>query len=96
MTDMMRGRPAVYATFSSYDEVALHSGLERADTLDALRKLDKQFALCSRVGAACSREYRTPCGKPSVTAEPEGIERHVRPMLRTRDGDIRAGLTSAD
>ncbi|MGZ8707960.1 MAG: phage holin family protein, partial [Gaiellaceae bacterium] len=32
LTDMMRGRPAVYATFSSYDEVAHHSGLERADT----------------------------------------------------------------
>ena len=43
MTDMMRGRPAVYATFSSYDEVAHHSGLERADTLEALRKLDQQF-----------------------------------------------------
>ena len=39
--DMMRGRPAVYATFSSYDEVAHHSGLERADTLEALRKLDQ-------------------------------------------------------
>ena len=25
-----RGRPAIYATFSSYDEVAHHSGLERA------------------------------------------------------------------
>src|SRR6478609_5574536 len=31
LTDMMRGRPAVYATFASYDEVAHHSGLERAD-----------------------------------------------------------------
>ena len=41
--DMMRGRPAVYATFASYDEVAHHSGLERADTLEALRKLDQQF-----------------------------------------------------
>ena len=41
LTDMMRGRPAVYATFSSYDEVAHHSGLERADTLEALRKLDE-------------------------------------------------------
>src|SRR6478735_7287264 len=40
LTDMMRGRPAVYATFASYDEVAHHSGLERADTLEALRKLD--------------------------------------------------------
>jgi uncharacterized membrane protein YvlD (DUF360 family) len=47
--DMMRGRPAVYATFASYDEVAHHSGLERADTLEALRKLDEQFG---RVDAA--------------------------------------------
>ena len=44
LTDIMRGRPAVYATFSSYDEVAHHSGLERADTLEALRKLDNAFA----------------------------------------------------
>ena len=43
LTDMMRGRPAVYATFSSYDEVAHHSGLERSDTLEALRKLDDKF-----------------------------------------------------
>ena len=44
LTDIMRGRPAVYATFASYDEVAHHSGLERPDTLEALRKLDDQFA----------------------------------------------------
>jgi hypothetical protein len=44
LTDVMRGRPVVYATFSSYDEVAHHSGLERADTLEALRKLDEHFA----------------------------------------------------
>jgi uncharacterized membrane protein YvlD (DUF360 family) len=50
LTDMMRGRPAVYATFSSYDEVSHHSGLERADTLAALRKLDEQFG---RIEAAC-------------------------------------------
>jgi uncharacterized membrane protein YvlD (DUF360 family) len=49
LTDMMRGRPAVYATFSSYDEVAHHSGLMRVDTLEALRKLDQQF---SRLAAA--------------------------------------------
>ena len=40
LQDMFRGVPAVYATFASYDEVAHHSGLERADTLEALRKLD--------------------------------------------------------
>ena len=50
LTDIMRGRPAVYATFSSYDEVAHHSGLERADTLEALRKLDDKFG---HIAMAC-------------------------------------------
>jgi uncharacterized membrane protein YvlD (DUF360 family) len=57
LTDMMRGRPAIYATFSSYDEVAHHSGLERADTLEALRKLDKQFARLARARAYAPRPY---------------------------------------
>jgi uncharacterized membrane protein YvlD (DUF360 family) len=57
LTDMMRGRPAVYATFSSYDEVAHHSGLERADTLEALRKLDMQFAQIERASRYAPRPY---------------------------------------
>ena len=32
ISDMMMGVPAVYACFAGYDEVAHHSGLERADT----------------------------------------------------------------
>jgi uncharacterized membrane protein YvlD (DUF360 family) len=55
--DMMRGRPAVYATFSSYDEVAHHSGLERPDTLEALRKLDQQFGRIERARAFAPRPY---------------------------------------
>ncbi len=57
MTDMMRGRPAVYSTFSSYDEVAHHSGLERADTMEALRKLDQQFARIDRARRYAPRPY---------------------------------------
>ena len=57
LTDMMRGRPAVYATFSSYDEVAHHSGLERADTLEALRKLDDRFAQIERARRYAARPY---------------------------------------
>ncbi|MGL6278243.1 MAG: phage holin family protein [Gaiella sp.] len=57
LTDMMRGRPAVYATFSSYDEVAHHSGLERADTLEALRKLDQQFGRIDRARRYAARPY---------------------------------------
>jgi Type I phosphodiesterase / nucleotide pyrophosphatase len=57
LTDMMRGRPAVYATFSSYDEVAHHSGLERTDTLEALRKLDEQFGRIERARRYAPRPY---------------------------------------
>jgi uncharacterized membrane protein YvlD (DUF360 family) len=58
LTDMMSGRPAVYATFSSYDEVAHHSGLERADTLEALRKLDQHFARIARARRFAPRPYK--------------------------------------
>ena len=57
ITDMMKGRPAVYATFSSYDEVAHHSGLERADTLEALRKLDEQFGRIEKALRYAARPY---------------------------------------
>jgi hypothetical protein len=57
LTDMMKGRPAIYATFSSYDEVAHHSGLERSDTLEALRKLDQQFGRIERAARYAARPY---------------------------------------
>jgi uncharacterized membrane protein YvlD (DUF360 family) len=57
LTDVMRGRPAVYATFSSYDEVAHHSGLQRADTMEALRKLDQQFGRLERARRYAPRPY---------------------------------------
>jgi hypothetical protein len=58
LSDMMRGRPAIYATFSSYDEVAHHSGLERADTMEALRKLDGAFARIDRARRYAPRPYQ--------------------------------------
>src|SRR5512134_1909195 len=54
---MLAGRPAVYATFASYDEVAHHSGLERPDTLEALRKLDQQFGRVARARRYAPRPY---------------------------------------
>jgi len=57
LQDMMKGRPAIYATFSSYDEVAHHSGLERADTLEALRKLDQQFGRIELARRYAARPY---------------------------------------
>ena len=47
----------MYATFASYDEVAHHSGLERADTMEALRKLDQQFGRIERARRYAPRPY---------------------------------------
>jgi uncharacterized membrane protein YvlD (DUF360 family) len=41
--DLYAGRPVVYSTFSGYDEMAHHAGIERPETLGVLRKLDRQF-----------------------------------------------------
>ena len=57
LQDMFRGVPAVYATFASYDEVAHHSGLERPDTLEALRKLDQSFGMIERARRYAPRPY---------------------------------------
>ena len=57
LSDMFIGRPAIYATFASYDEVAHHSGLERPDTLEALRKLDEQFGRLERARKYAPRPY---------------------------------------
>jgi uncharacterized membrane protein YvlD (DUF360 family) len=58
LTDMMSGRPAVYATFSSYDEVAHHSGLERSDTMEALYELDEHFGRIARACRYAPRPYK--------------------------------------
>jgi uncharacterized membrane protein YvlD (DUF360 family) len=55
--DMMAGRPAIYACFAGYDEVAHHSGLERADALEALRKLDQQLGRIDRARPYAPRPY---------------------------------------
>jgi uncharacterized membrane protein YvlD (DUF360 family) len=57
LADMMFGRPIVYATLSSYDEVAHHSGLERPDTLEALRKLDQQIGRVAQARRYAPRPY---------------------------------------
>jgi hypothetical protein len=55
--DVLRGVPVAYATFVGYDEVAHHSGVERSDALDVLRRLDRQFARLERVAALAPRPY---------------------------------------
>jgi len=57
ISDMMMGVPAVYACFAGYDEVAHHSGLERGDTMEVLRKLDQQFGRIARARRYAARPY---------------------------------------
>ena len=97
----MAGRPAVYATFSSYDEVAHHSGLERADTLEALRKLDQQFGRLWRARRFASRPYEIVVlsdhgqtqGATFKQRNGQGLDDLVRGALESADV---ASLTSGD
>jgi len=57
INDMMKGVPAVYACFAGYDEVAHHSGLERADAMEVLRKIDQQFGRIARAREYAARPY---------------------------------------
>jgi uncharacterized membrane protein YvlD (DUF360 family) len=56
--DMMGGLPVVYTTFLAYDEVAHHSGVERADALAVLRHVDRQLGRVERAAADAPRPYR--------------------------------------
>jgi len=58
MGDIYAGRPVAYTTFSGYDEVAHHSGIERRETLDVLRRLDRQFARIEAAAELAPRPYR--------------------------------------
>ena len=56
--DLLAGRPVVYTTFLAYDEVAHHSGIERADTLAVLEKVDRQIGRIEKATAEAPRPYR--------------------------------------
>ena len=56
--DMSAGRSVVYADFVGYDEVAHHSGVERYDAVDTLRRLDHELARLARAAEQVARPYR--------------------------------------
>ncbi|WP_051223174.1 phage holin family protein [Conexibacter woesei] len=57
--DLEAGRPVIYTTFLAYDEVAHHSGIERADTLAVLRRVDRRIRrLAAAAEARGARPYR--------------------------------------
>jgi uncharacterized membrane protein YvlD (DUF360 family) len=56
--DMLVGRPVIYTTFLAYDEIAHHSGIERADTLAVLAKVDRQLERIAAAAEHAPRPYR--------------------------------------
>ena len=57
MEEMYRGTPVIYIDYTDYDEIAHHSGPERAETLDALDGVDKTIASLERVAQKTPRPY---------------------------------------
>jgi putative membrane protein len=55
--DMNAGVPYIYVTFAGYDEVSHHSGTGRPDTLEVLRKLDREFGKLEKVARHAARQY---------------------------------------
>jgi uncharacterized membrane protein YvlD (DUF360 family) len=58
LTDMCEGRAVIYVDLLGYDEVAHHSGPERADALAVLRDIDRQIGRIERAVRFAPRPYR--------------------------------------
>lgn len=55
--DIYAGRPVIYTDLVAYDEVAHHSGPERLETLQVLRRLDQQLARIETAAKDAPRPY---------------------------------------
>jgi hypothetical protein len=49
MLDVYRGMPAIYASYTGYDEIAHHFGADSREAFRALRSLDKQIRQIDRI-----------------------------------------------
>ena len=58
MEEMYRGTPVIYVDYTDYDEIAHHSGPERAETLDALDGVDATVASLVKAADDAPRPYR--------------------------------------
>jgi uncharacterized membrane protein YvlD (DUF360 family) len=56
--DLCDGRAVIYADYVGYDEVAHHSGVERHESLDTLRRLDRELGRLATAAAEAARPYR--------------------------------------
>jgi uncharacterized membrane protein YvlD (DUF360 family) len=55
---MLRGTSTIYVTYTDYDEIAHHSGPQRAEALDALDGVDRTVGTLLRAAEDAPRPYR--------------------------------------
>ena len=56
--EMLRGTPVIYMDYTDYDEIAHHSGPERAESLDALDGVDRELRTLAKAAEDAARPYR--------------------------------------
>ena len=56
--EMYRGTPVIYVDYTDYDEIAHHSGPERAESLDALDGVDATLASLEKAARDAPRPYK--------------------------------------
>jgi uncharacterized membrane protein YvlD (DUF360 family) len=56
--EMLRGTPVIYMDYTDYDEIAHHSGPERAESLDALDGVDRELKTLAKAAEDAARPYR--------------------------------------
>ncbi len=55
---MLRGTPVIYVDFLDYDEIAHHSGPERAEAIHSLEGVDRALGRLEKLIESCPRPYR--------------------------------------
>ena len=58
MEEMYKGTPVIYIDYTDYDEIAHHSGPERAEALEALDGVDRAIGSLERAAQDALRPYR--------------------------------------
>ena len=56
--EIVRGTPVIYVDYTDYDEIAHHSGPERAESLDALDGVDRELRTLQKAADGAPRPYR--------------------------------------
>jgi uncharacterized membrane protein YvlD (DUF360 family) len=96
INDMCEGRATIYVDLLGYDEVAHHSGPERADTLAVLRDLDRQIGRIERTSRWTPRPYRLVVLSDHGQTQGATFEERTGETLSDLVGRLCGGATSGD